>query len=152
MPGWRPVTWIASSAPRLVAGLFAEGPRLLRLDRRDRSDFLRAFYRRYEDAPVDQLRVDSYELYSDLLGLRAFPQAVARVRRHRALGHRTLLITGALDFVVEPLRPLFDEIVCASMAERDGKFTGELDPGAPDRRGTSHPAGRVREVPRYEPG
>ncbi len=116
---------------RLVAGLLAEGPRLLRLDRRDRSDFLRAFYRRYEDAPVDQLRLDSYELYSDLLGLRAFPAAVARVRRHRALGHRTLLITGALDFVVEPLRPLFDEIVCASMAERDGKFTGELTQAPP---------------------
>jgi HAD superfamily hydrolase (TIGR01490 family) len=116
---------------RLVAGLLAEGPRLLRLDRRDRSDFLRAFYRRYEDAPVDQLRLDSYELYSDLLGLRAFPDAVARVRRHRALGHRTLLITGALDFVVEPLRPLFDEIVCASMAEREGKFTGELTQAPP---------------------
>jgi HAD superfamily hydrolase (TIGR01490 family) len=104
---------------------------LLSLDRRDRSDFLRAFYRRYEDAPVEQLRLDSYELYSDLLGLRAFPDAVARVRRHRALGHRTLLITGALDFVVEPLRPLFDEIVCASMAERDGKFTGELTQAPP---------------------
>jgi HAD superfamily hydrolase (TIGR01490 family) len=116
---------------RLVAGLLLEGPRLLRLDRRDRSDFLRAFYRRYEDAPVEQLRLDSYELYSDLLGLRAFPDAVARVRRHRALGHRTLLITGALDFVVEPLRPLFDEIVCASMAERDGRFTGELTEAPP---------------------
>ena len=116
---------------RLVVGLLAEGPKLLRLDRRDRSDFLRAFYRRYEDAPVEQLRLDSYELFSDLLGLRAFPEAIARVRRHRALGHRTLLITGALDFVVEPLRPLFDEIVCASMAERDGKFTGELTQAPP---------------------
>jgi HAD superfamily hydrolase (TIGR01490 family) len=116
---------------RLVAGLLAEGPKLLRLDRRDRSDFLRAFYRRYDGAPADQLRLDSYELYSDLLGLRAFPEAIARVRRHRALGHRTLLITGALDFVVEPLRPLFDEIVCASMDERDGKFTGELTQSPP---------------------
>jgi len=53
------------------------------------------------------------------------------VRRHRALGHRTLLITGALDFVVEPLRPLFDEIVCATMGERDGKFTGELTQAPP---------------------
>jgi HAD superfamily hydrolase (TIGR01490 family) len=116
---------------RLVAGLLAEGPRLLRLDRRDRSDFLRAFYRRYEGAPVDQLRFDSYELFSDLLGLRAFPDAIARVRRHRALGHRTLLITGALDFVVEPLRPLFDEIVCAHMGERHGKLTGELTDAPP---------------------
>ena len=115
----------------LVARLVAEGPRLLRLDRRDRSDFLRAFYRRYEDAPVEQLRLDSYELFSDLLGQRAFPEAIARVRRHRALGHRTLLITGALDFVVEPLRPLFDEIVCATMAENDGKFTGELTQSPP---------------------
>ena len=29
---------------------------------------------------------------------------IRRVREHRALGHRTVLITGALDFVVEPLR------------------------------------------------
>ncbi len=116
---------------RVVAGLLAEGPRLLMLDRRDRSDFLRAFYRRYDGAPVDQLRVDGYELFSDLLGQRAFPEAIARVRRHRSLGHRTLLITGALDFVVEPLRPLFDEIVCASLGERDGKFTGELTRSPP---------------------
>ena len=40
---------------------------------------------------------------------------------HRALGHRTILITGALDFVVEPLRPLFDEIVCARLGEADGR-------------------------------
>jgi HAD superfamily hydrolase (TIGR01490 family) len=116
---------------RLVAGLLAEGPRLLRLDRRDRSDFLRAFYRRYEGAPIEQLRFDGYELFSDLLGLRAFPEAIARVRRHRALGHKTLLITGALDFVVEPLRPLFDEIVCAHMGERDGLLTGELTDSPP---------------------
>ena len=116
---------------RVVAGLLAEGPRLLMLDRRDRSDFLRAFYRRYDGAPVDQLRIDGYELFSDLLGLRAFPEAISRVRRHRSLGHRTLLITGALDFVVEPLRPLFDEIVCASLGERDGRFTGELTRSPP---------------------
>jgi HAD superfamily hydrolase (TIGR01490 family) len=116
---------------RLVAGLLAEGPKLLMLDRRDRSDFLRAFYRRYEGAPVEQLRLDGYELFSDLLGQRAFPEAIARVRRHRALGHRTLLITGALDFVVAPLRPLFDEIVCASLDEREGRFTGELTRSPP---------------------
>jgi hypothetical protein len=50
------------------------------------------------------------------------------VRAHRALGHRTVLITGALDFVVEPLRPLFDEVVCASLGvDDDGRFTGRLE-------------------------
>ncbi len=38
------------------------------------------------------------------------------MREHRALGHRTVLITGALDFVVEPLRPLFDDIVATEMS------------------------------------
>jgi phosphoserine phosphatase len=48
------------------------------------------------------------------------------VREHQKLGHRTVLITGSLDFIVEPLRPLFDEIVCARLAVKDGLFTGEL--------------------------
>ncbi|MHB8245659.1 MAG: HAD-IB family phosphatase [Acidimicrobiales bacterium] len=115
----------------VVARLVAEGPRLLALDRRDRGDFLRSFYRRYEGAPVERLRIDGAELWSDLLSLRAFPEGLARLRRHRALGHHTLLITGALDFVVEPLRPLFDEIVCARLEERDGCFTGELSSAPP---------------------
>jgi phosphoserine phosphatase len=43
------------------------------------------------------------------------------------MGHRTILITGALDFVVEGLRPLFDEIVAAKMVERpDGTYSGNL--------------------------
>ncbi|MFN5605951.1 MAG: HAD family hydrolase, partial [Actinomycetes bacterium] len=50
-----------------------------------------------------------------------------RVREHRALGHRTILITGAMSFAVEGLRPLFDEIVAAEMTVRpDGTYSGEL--------------------------
>jgi HAD superfamily phosphoserine phosphatase-like hydrolase len=111
---------------RIIGGLLAEGPRLLALDRRDRSDFLRSFYRRYEGAPADRLRLDGYELWNDLLALRSFPDGLARLRKHRALGHKTVLITGALDFVIEPLHPLFDVIICASLGESGGKFTGEM--------------------------
>ncbi len=111
---------------QLAAELALEGPRLLTVDRRDRGDFLRSFYRRYEGAPVQRVRDDAWELFSDLLLTRVFPGAVERVRAHRALGHRTLLITGALDFVIAPMRPLFDDVVCASMGEVDGAFTGEL--------------------------
>ena len=50
-------------------------------------------------------------MLSDLILTKSFPAAIRRVREHRALGHRTVLITGALDFVVEPLAPLFDDIV-----------------------------------------
>jgi len=36
------------------------------------------------------------------------------------------LITGALDFIVEPLRPLFDEIIAVQLGEENGRFTGEI--------------------------
>jgi HAD superfamily hydrolase (TIGR01490 family) len=111
---------------RFVAQMLRDGPGLLRLDTRDRSDFLRHFYRRYEHAPVDQIDADSWQMFSDLILAKSFPAGIRRVRQHRALGHRTVLITGALDFVVEPLRPLFDDIVCASLESKDGRYTGGM--------------------------
>jgi HAD superfamily phosphoserine phosphatase-like hydrolase len=93
----------------------------------ERAAFLRSFYRRYEGAPADRLRDDGWELFHHLLLAKSFPAGIARVRQHRALGHRTILITGALDLVVEPLRPLFDDIVCARLGEENGRFTGRLD-------------------------
>jgi len=124
--------WLASRhlsparRARFVADLARQGPSLLALDRRDRGDFLRTFYLKFEDAPVERLRQDSWELFHRQLLTRAFPDGFARVRAHRAAGHRTLLITGALDFIIEPVRPLFDHIVCAAMEERDGRLTGHL--------------------------
>jgi fatty acyl-CoA reductase len=124
--------WLASRhlpparRARFVADLLRQGPALLALDRRDRGDFLSSFYRRFEDAPLGRLREDSWELFHRQLLTRSFPDGFARVRAHRAAGHRTLLITGALDFIIEPIRPLFDDIVCAEMGERNGLLTGQL--------------------------
>jgi alcohol-forming fatty acyl-CoA reductase len=124
--------WLASRhlsparRARFVADLARQGPALLALDRRDRGDFLQSFYRRFEDAPLARLQEDSWELFHRQLLTRSFPDGFARVRAHRALGHRTLLITGALDFIIEPIRPLFDDIVCAVMGVEEGRLTGQL--------------------------
>jgi fatty acyl-CoA reductase len=112
---------------RFVLQTMRNAPAWLAQDRADRSDFLRYFYRRYDQAPVDQIEEDSVEMFSQLILAKSFPAAIRRVREHRALGHKTVLITGALDFVVKPLEPLFDDIVAARMSVRDGKYTGELD-------------------------
>ena len=56
-----------------------------------------------------------------------FPAAIRRVRAHRELGHKTLLITGALDFVIKPLEPLFDDIISAEMGTTEkGRYTGGM--------------------------
>lgn len=126
-------TWLASrhlpAAQRaaFVADLLRQAPQLLALDRRDRGDFLRTFYLRYEGAPVAQLEADAWELFYEQLLLRSYPDGIARVREHRRLGHRTLLITGALDVVIEPLAPLFDDVICAKLGQKDGRYTGRMD-------------------------
>lgn len=112
---------------RFVVQTLREAPALLALDRRDRSDFLRHFYRRYEGADIAQLQADAVEMFSDLILTKSFPAAIRRVREHRRLGHRTVLITGALDLAIEPLRPLFDDIIAPTLARRDdGTYRGEL--------------------------
>jgi fatty acyl-CoA reductase len=111
---------------RFVLRTLMAAPGMLALDRRDRSDFLRSFYRRYENAPIDQIDADSAEMFSDLILGKSFPAAIRRVREHRALGHRTVLITGALDFVVKPLEPLFDHIIAAHLGTRDGVYDGRM--------------------------
>ena len=112
---------------RYALRTMAQAPGLLKLDRVDRGDFLRHFYRRYEHAPVEQIEADAQELLTQIILMKSFPAGLRRVREHRALGHRTVLITGALDFAVEGLRPLFDEIVSAEMSVRpDGTLSGEM--------------------------
>jgi fatty acyl-CoA reductase len=112
---------------RYTLRTLAEAPGLLKLDRVDRGDFLRHFYRRYEDAPLRQIETDAVELLTHVILTKGFPAGWRRVREHRALGHRTILITGALDFAVAGLKPLFDEIVAAEMSVRpDGTLSGEM--------------------------
>lgn len=124
--------WLATRnlAPRdrviFAAKALSQGPGWLALDRKDRSDFLRSFYRNYRGAHTEQIEADAQELLSHYLLSKSFPAAIRRVREHRALGHRTLLITGALEFVVEPLRPLFDDIISAEMGSVGGRYTGGM--------------------------
>ena len=112
---------------RYVARTLTEAPGLLRMDRRDRTDFLRHFYRRYDGAPIEQIDTDVDAMLTGLIISKCFPEGIRRVREHRAAGHRTVLITGALSFNVAGLKPLFDEIVAAEMTVRsDGTLTGEM--------------------------
>jgi alcohol-forming fatty acyl-CoA reductase len=128
-----------------VADMLAAAPRWLSLDRRDRGDFLRYFYRRYEGAPVAEVERDAWDLFHEFLLPRTFPEGIARVRHHRRLGHRTLLITGALDVVVAPLRPLFDDVVCARLTQRDGVYTGRLAELSPIGEARAHLLDRYAE-------
>jgi alcohol-forming fatty acyl-CoA reductase len=108
------------------AGLLAKVPGWLQADRRSRAAFNRAFYRVYRDLPARELRAQAREALPDFIQPRIQNEAVRRIRAHKRRGDRVVLITGALDFLVDPLRHLGDELHAARLVERTGRFTGEL--------------------------
>ncbi|MDQ1696808.1 MAG: alcohol-forming fatty acyl-CoA reductase [Frankiaceae bacterium] len=102
-------------------------PRWLLTERRDRGAFLRSVYRRYEGADYEQLLRIVDEHVTDIVLGRLSAQAIRTVREHRAAGHHTVLITGAIVPLTRPVASLFDEIVGAELAvAADGRCTGFL--------------------------
>jgi fatty acyl-CoA reductase len=110
-----------------VAALGARLPGLLAAERRDRGEFLRKLYRLYEGASTQGVRSLASEVMGELILRRLSPSAVRRIRAHRAAGHRLVFVTASLDFVVEPVAPLADEVIAAKLHSTDGVFTGDLE-------------------------
>jgi fatty acyl-CoA reductase len=110
--------------PGELVSVFGRIPGYLQIDRRDRGDFLRTFFRRYEGADVERIDALIEAHVGEFMLQKASPAAIRRVREHRAAGHRTIMITAAAEPFVRPLAPLFDVLIGAELEVRDGKYTG----------------------------
>jgi fatty acyl-CoA reductase len=113
--------------PRELAEVARAAPGWIRAERADRGRLIREVYRRYAGADLEALvRLVDEEVGDHLLS-RVSAAALRRVRAHRAAGHRTVLLTGSLGFLIRPLAPLFDEVVAAELAlDSHGRCTGRL--------------------------
>lgn len=98
----------------------------LRAERRDRGEFIRSFLRRYEGIPVARLERIVHGGFADTMYRHTSPQAIRAIKAHRDAGHRTVLVTGSIETLAEPLAGLFDEVVGGHMHEKDGVLTGYL--------------------------
>ncbi len=112
--------------PRELLDVFGHIPAYLLADRRDRGEFLRTFFRRYEGASVEGIDRLVDEVVSEFMLQKVSAAAVRRIREHRAAGHRTICITAAAEPFVRPIAPLFDVVVAARLAVKDGVYTGYL--------------------------
>ena len=110
--------------PRELASVFARIPGYLQIDRRDRGEFLRTFFRRYEGASVEGIDRLVANHVAEFMLQKASAAAIRRIREHRAAGHLTILITAAAEPFVRPLSPLFDVVIGAELEARDGRYTG----------------------------
>jgi HAD superfamily hydrolase (TIGR01490 family) len=114
--------WAASFLPKI--------PYYWALDKVSRAHFNRAFYKNYAGWKPARARHLGQESFPGFTLSRIYPDALACLRRHKQMGHRVVLLSGALDFLLDPLRDLADDVLCASLAEEEGVYTGELS-GAP---------------------
>ena len=110
-----------------VGGVLGRLPGYLLTEQRDRGSFLRAVYRRYRGLDLAELeqRVDT--TMTDFIRSRVAPEALERIQEHRAAGHTTILITGAVSVLTRPLREYFDVILAAELGtDAEGRATGYL--------------------------
>src|SRR5699024_6686404 len=103
--------------PAEIGGLLAAVPGYLRADKRDRSELIRLVNRRYKGYRSEDLRALMQGEAGRRIRASIRPEALETIERHRAAGHRTVLVSGALDVLVEPLADLFDEVIATHMDE-----------------------------------
>ncbi|MDX2152225.1 MAG: HAD family phosphatase, partial [Bryobacteraceae bacterium] len=117
----------ANSTWRLARALF-RAPRWLALELRSRRCFNEAFFLEYAGLSLDWMTANARRMNEAVLRPATFPGARALVQRNRAEGFRTVLLTGSLDFAIQPLLDDlgFDEAVANRLEFRNGIATGAL--------------------------
>jgi HAD superfamily hydrolase (TIGR01490 family) len=120
LPPWQFRIW--------AAGLWLKAPYYWALDKRSRSRFNVVFFRRYAGLPMDELHRWHRATFAENLQRRIFPAALECLRDHQRQGQRVVLLTGAAEFVVQPLADFVktDRLIALRLGERDGVCTGEL--------------------------
>jgi HAD superfamily hydrolase (TIGR01490 family) len=120
----------APMRPFWLAAFLTKIPYYWGLDKVSRAHFNRVFYKNYAGWKPERARHLGRESFAGFTLDRIFPDALDRLREHKALGHRVVLLSGALDFLLEPMKDLADDVLCSTLAQENGTYTGELS-GAP---------------------
>ncbi|HEX2728618.1 MAG TPA: HAD-IB family hydrolase, partial [Rubrobacteraceae bacterium] len=116
--------------PFWLAAFLTKVPYYWGLDKISRAHFNRAFYKNYAGWKPARAKHLGQESFHGFTLERMFPDALQQLRDHKAAGHRVVLLSGALDFLLEPMKDLVDDVLCATLAQENGVYTGELS-GAP---------------------
>ena len=126
--------WIRSAkVPRLLRLVWLVGflPKIayyLILDRISRTRFNQVFYRNYRGMDTAEVKVLSVEMFETYLRPKIFSEAASEIQEYQQQGMMTVLVTGSLDFIVQPVADYLsvDVILAPQLREQGGRFTGEL--------------------------
>lgn len=126
--------YYAINSPRFTdrlaraASLVASLPLYWVADKYDRKLFNDAFYRNYAGFGEDRLVVLGQEVFENVLKPNVFEGARELIQRSREQGREQILVTGAIDYVTEPLAEYLgvDDWVANRLELKDGVATGRL--------------------------
>ena len=98
------------------------------LDSISRTRFNQVFYRNYRGKNAAEIKAVSTEIFETYLRPRIFSEAVSEIQEHKQQDTTVVLVTGSLDFIVQPIADYFnvDAVLAPQLQEQDGLFTGEL--------------------------
>ena len=112
--------WLIGFLPKTIYYLI--------LDRISRTRFNQVFYRNYRGMVVAEVKALSAEMFETSLRPKIFAEAVSQIQEHKEQGTAVVLVTGSLDFIVQPIADYLgvDAVLAPQLREADGRFTGEL--------------------------
>ena len=112
--------WLIGFLPKIVYYLV--------LDKVSRTRFNQVFYRNYRGMNVADIKELSTRMFEAYLRPKIFSEAVSQVQEHKEQGTAIVLVTGSLDFIVQPIADYLtvDSVLAPQLCEEDGQFTGEL--------------------------
>jgi len=111
-------------------GTLAKLPLFGLTDLYSRNVFNELFFQSYKGESIDRLRFFSEELFEDVLKPAIFAGTLDLIEKSKKLGHRQIIITGALDFSMKPLIDYLgvDDFVANRLEFVNGYATGRLLP------------------------
>ena len=111
-----------------TAGLLASVPLLYLTDLVDRKAFNEVFYRNYKGLSRDRLRFLADEHFEKIMKPNIFVEGLDLVRQCREAGCQIVLVSGSLDFIIEPLANYLkvDEWITNRLEMIEGIATGRL--------------------------
>ena len=112
--------WLIGFLPKIVYYLILDG--------RSRTRFNQVFYRNYRGMNVEHVKGLSTKIFETYIRPKIFPAAVSQIQEHKEQGTDIVLVTGALNFIVQPLADYLsvDCVLAPQLLEVNGQFTGEL--------------------------
>jgi long-chain acyl-CoA synthetase len=112
-----------------MASLYLRGPVWLLLDKWNRPAVVASIYRLYRGLPAEKTRALASTLFREEMSKRLNHTLIAALEEHRRNGEQIVLLSGSLDFILEPLARFLgaDALLATSLEEgADGRFSGRL--------------------------